>query len=136
MPTLPSQVKIPDDWLVEAGLIGFKPDQEMYRVKGEATAIPLTDIIPPQREPGHMKDAYGFDRARLVSILRGIVAGDAIQAVEVMPLAGAAEPEAAGPYRYRVYDGFHRFYASVAAGFTHLPCVISEAAYCGRDVQP
>ena len=27
------------------------------------------------------------------------------------------------PYRFRVHDGFHRFYASVAAGFEALPTV-------------
>lgn len=140
MPILPNQVKIPDDWLVEAGLIGFRPDREMYRVDGEATAIPLAEIMPPQRGPAHMLDACGFGRARMVKVLREIVAGDEIWPVLVdrLPAADEAGIPAAGttPYRYSVSHGYHRFYASIAAGFTHLPCVISEAADCSRDVQP
>jgi ParB-like chromosome segregation protein Spo0J len=29
-------------------------------------------------------------------------------------------------YRYVVYDGFHRYYASVAAGFPQLPVTVLE----------
>jgi hypothetical protein len=28
-----------------------------------------------------------------------------------------------GRFRYKVYNGMHRFYASIAVGFSHLPVV-------------
>ena len=31
---------------------------------------------------------------------------------------------ASGPYLYRLHHGAHRFYASVAAGFLHIPAII------------
>jgi hypothetical protein len=51
--------------------------------------------------------------------LQGFVAGDEIEPVEAIELPGREFCDA--PYRYRVCDGYHRFYASIAAGFAMLP---------------
>jgi len=48
--------------------------------------------------------------------------GAEIPPVPVVALPPADDP--AAPFAYRVCDGFHRFYASVAAGFEMLPVVI------------
>jgi hypothetical protein len=97
-----------------------------------STLIPLRDIEPPYRNSTAAKDWHGFDRARLISVLAGIATGTEIEPV---PLADMPQPAAPSdpslawtvlrsPFSYRVKDGFHRFYASVAAGFECLPAVI------------
>ena len=52
---------------------------------------------------------------RMVPILRGFRNGDVLPPIEV------DEPPNEIGRRFRVRDGFHRFYASVAVGFSHLP---------------
>jgi hypothetical protein len=82
--------------------------------------VPLTEIEPIVRSATHPMDFRGFDRVRLVRVLKGFVAGDDIAPAEAMELpifeicVGAA-------YHYRVCNGYHRFHASIAAGFNMLP---------------
>ena len=45
----------------------------------------------------------------------GFVAGDEIEAVPAMELP--LYEFCGAPYRYRACNGYHRFYASIAAGF-------------------
>jgi hypothetical protein len=68
------------------------------------------------------KDWRGFDQTRLIRVLKGFVAGDQIDPV---PLIALPIPELGHtPYRYRVLHGVHRFYSSIAVGFSHLPAEI------------
>jgi hypothetical protein len=123
MPNHPCDLEIPDDWLAEAGMDGLTPKMLAYRSTAGAGLIPLTQIEPPYRSPAVEKDWRGFDRVRMVSILRGFVAGVEIEPVPLLTLPAGTFLFPA-PYRYRVKDGFHRFYASVAAGFQCLPGAI------------
>jgi hypothetical protein len=126
MPNFPCEFEIPDDWLAEAGMREFKPYDSAYRWTAcslvpdvAVQLIPLAEVEPPRRLLTVPMDRRGFDRGRLVSILRGFVDGDAIEAV---PLFEPPQIEFAPvPYRYRVRNGYHRFYASIAAGFGSLP---------------
>jgi hypothetical protein len=68
------------------------------------------------------KDSKGFDRARLVCVLSGFAANDDLPPIPLAVLPGGDELTVA-PYTYRVRDGYHRFYASIAAGFEELPVV-------------
>jgi hypothetical protein len=121
-PLLPAEFEIPDDWLREAGMVGFIPSGSAYRSTAEATAAPLREIEPPFRFPECPKDWRGFDRARMIAVLTGIATGAEIAPVPLCELALEDFPPA--PFRYRLRDGLHRFYASVAAGFECLPAVI------------
>jgi hypothetical protein len=58
----------------------------------------------------------GFDRTRMVSILQGFVAGEAIPPIDVLILP-TLNDISGQPFKYRVLAGVHRFYASMAAGF-------------------
>jgi hypothetical protein len=122
-PCYPAEFEIPDDWWVEAGMPGFRPASASYLSSDPAAqVIRLRDIEPPFRFPEHAKDFQGFDRERLVRILSGFVAGAAIEPV---PLLALPEVEfQPWPFRYRPRDGFHRFYAAVAAGFGSLPGIV------------
>jgi hypothetical protein len=55
-------------------------------------------------------------------LLKGIVTGAEIEPVPLLELP--VFELAANPYRFRVRDGFHRFYASIVARFDCLPAVI------------
>jgi hypothetical protein len=118
MPKHPCDFEIPDAWIAEAGMDRFTPTASAYRSNAEAVLVRLVEIEPPHRVPECIKDARGFDHARLVSVLRGIALGEQIEAVPLCALPDNFPP---APYRYRVRDGFHRFYASIAAGFEYLP---------------
>ncbi len=124
MPNFPCYFEIPDDWLAETGLVGFTPSSEAYRSTAGAMLIPLRHIEPPFRSPGCPKDFRGFDRARLLSVLNGIAAGAEIEPV---PLLILPRPDySLAPFPYRVLDGFHRFYASIVAGFECVPAFPRE----------
>ena len=121
-PLLPAEFEIPDSWWIEAGMAAFRASAPGYRSSPEAALVLLRTVEPPFRNPGVLRDWRGFDRARMIRVLGGI-AGDAeMPPVPVVALLPTDDP--AGPFAWRVCDGFHRFYASVAAGFEMLPVVI------------
>jgi hypothetical protein len=59
--------------------------------------------------------------------LRGIVDSSNIEAVPLIQLP-PGDRLVIVQYRYRVRDGFHRFYASILAGFEFLPATIITLA--------
>jgi hypothetical protein len=119
MPHLPGEFEIPDEWIDDAGFRGFKPSAPAYRAPPGATLVPLTAVEPTVRFVTHPMDGHGFARARLIRVLMGFVAGDEIEAVPAMELP--LYEFCGAPYRYRACNGYHRFYASIAAGFSMLP---------------
>jgi hypothetical protein len=123
MPHYPGEFEIPDDWLSEAGMTDFKLAGVAYRSSNPAARlIPMTAIEPAPRLTSTPKDFRGFDRVRLVHLLKGFVAGNDIEPVPLFKLPVFAF--ASSPYRFRIQGGFHRFYGSIATGFSHLPSLI------------
>jgi hypothetical protein len=121
-PLLPAEFEIPDAWWTEAGMLTFRPLAPSYRSTPDAVALSLREIEPPFRNPEVIRDWRGFDRARMIRVLSGIATGAEMPPVPVAALPSTDDP--AGPFAWRVCDGFHRFYASVAAGFEMLPVMI------------
>jgi hypothetical protein len=123
MPNYPCEFEIPDSWLAEAGMIGFICSAPAYRSTAGAELVRLAEIEPPSRVTAVQKDWRGFDRSRMISVLRGIVEGAQIEPVPLFKPERMSEfvPH---PYNYLVRDGFHRFYASIVARFEYLPCLI------------
>ena len=122
MPHLPQEFDISDAWLKEAGVNGVWPATDSFKSSPGAALIPLTEIEPVARFKTTPKDGGGFDRDRLVKILRRIISEAEIDPVPVMKLPYL--DLSPSPYRYTVKDGFHRFYASIAARFSELPAII------------
>jgi hypothetical protein len=122
MPNFPCEFEIPDAWLAEAGATGFTPTTRAYRSSSDAVPVPLTDIEPPFRVLRAAKDWHGFDRDRFISVLKGIVTAAEIEPVPLLELPVYEF----GPttYRFRVRNGFHRFYASIVTGFECLAAVV------------
>lgn len=121
-PYFPVEFEIPDDWWYEAGMEGFTPSRVAFRSSAYATPTALRHIEPPFRWPEYPLDWRGFDRARFVAILSGIATDAEIEPVPVLGVPSTDFPPA--PFRFRICNGVHRFYASLAAGFECLPVVI------------
>jgi hypothetical protein len=122
MPNFPSEFEIPDNWLTEAGLVGFVPTTTAYHSSPDAVLVPLIVIEPPHRILAVAKDWRGFDRSRFISVLKGIVGAAEIEPVPLLELP--VFEFAPNTYRFRVRNGFHRFYASIVAGFECLSATI------------
>lgn len=76
--------------------------------------VALDQIVPPVRTSG----LPWFNDERLLRALQGMVAGETIPAV--LGQRRNDDPTT----RVQLVDGMHRFYASAALGFTHLPVAI------------
>jgi hypothetical protein len=107
MPHLPQEFDISDAWLKEAGFYGVWPATASFKSSPGAVLIPLTEIEPVARFKTTPKDGGGFDRDRLVKILRRIISEAEIDPVPVMELPYL--DLSPSPYRYTVKDGYHRF---------------------------
>ena len=77
--------------------------------------LPLEAIKPVHRI---LPNGTAFDRDRLVRILVGFKSDQALP--PVLTLKALSDS-----YRFHLCNGLHRFLASVAAGFTHIPAVIT-----------
>jgi len=80
--------------------------------------IAIAEIEPFTRTlnlQGFSRD--GFNQDRMISILSAFVTGAPLPPVEVTE-------NASGTSRYALYNGMHRFYASIAAGFSDLPVIV------------
>ena len=84
VPHFPSEFEIPDDWLQEAGIAGFKPMELSYRSIRAATRVPLMAIEPIPRLVA--LDHRGFSRERMVRLLKGFVDGHEIEPVPPIEL--------------------------------------------------
>ncbi len=104
---------MPDEWLLEAGIQAFIPTAESYKPQGERFAIvPLSSIRP-------LKRAKGFEEPRMIRILKAFKNYDCIPPVEVVRISEST-------YSYSLYDGYHRYWASIAVGFTKIPVTLWE----------
>lgn len=104
---------IPDEWWNEAGMLGFEPRTRAYP-SNSTSIVPISEIEPPARNVG----VPFFDRERMISVLREFAQGAVVFPIEVNELPSR------GQYRYRVYHGMHRFYASIRAGYKFIPVVV------------
>ena len=125
--THPAPFEIPDEVWTAAGAPGWRPAARCYVASAYRDAVtdnphdslalgcvPLVLIVPPLRAGG----APGFVDKRMLRALGGMVAGEPIPAVLGQRLSD--DPGAL----VQVVDGMHRFYASAALGFTHVPVAI------------
>jgi hypothetical protein len=122
IPVLPCEFELPDEWWREAGMVGFDPaGRPAYRSIDSGELVPLREIEPPYRKVTSLQDWYGFSMERMVKILQGIASGAVID--DLVQLTRLTADNAAC-YRFQVIDGYHRYFASVAAGFGFIPARI------------
>ncbi len=114
------QIELDDSWRAEAGMDGFVPKTRAYRVNDERVngqklyEIRIDEIKPVERNPGV---PIFRNKKDVIRILRGFAAGSTIPPIEIV-----FEPPNS-KYRYRLVDGTHRLYCSLAAGFSHIPAI-------------
>ena len=119
------EIVFDDEWLVAAEMTGYVPASKAYRIGGSLCEnasiqeICIEDIGPVHRGVGIFRDSSdGVSvRERLLKILRGFRSGDSIPPVKVV------ENRPGSAHRYKLTDGTHRLYCSIAVGFTHIPAV-------------
>jgi len=120
--------EIPDEWWLAAGMPGFLPRGAYYSHTGSderyaevsAEVVPLTSIRPVVRT--RPLDFGGFERDRQISVFKALVTGTAIPPIRAVAISG-------DQFGYDLHDGFHRYYASIAAKFTHIPIAAKEGYF-------
>jgi hypothetical protein len=118
-PRHPAEFEIPDEWWSEAGMPGFRPLGSAYN-SADGELVQLNDIEPPYRLKRASLTAHGFNRERVVSILKGFQAGALLPPIDLLRIPPTHDISG-DPFTFRVIDGFHRFYASIAVGFVFVP---------------
>jgi hypothetical protein len=111
---------VPDEWWSFTDMADFKPPSKYYpysHCKSETVEIiSLSDIEPLRRDPGTPL----FRKYRFVPVLFAFQSPwCALPPVEL-------HPSAQGQYGYRIHNGCHRYYASVAVGYTEIPAIVFE----------
>jgi hypothetical protein len=110
---------IPVKWLTEAGVQNFKPARHAFRCDSAHELIAVVDIEVPLRNSDYPLDANGFNHDRMVNILTGMRDDAFLPAICI-------EWANVGQRRYKVRCGVHRYHASLAMGFSHIPAEIVE----------
>lgn len=112
--------EIPDNWLTSTGADKFSPNLFAYRSSHDPNwptiVVPVQSVIPPKRNTG----IPNFDKTRMISLLDAIV-----RQTEVPPLE-VCERDAGLKAPLILLNGYHRFFASVALGFSMLPVSVRK----------
>ena len=117
-----SEFQVPVEWLIDAEIDEFVRQYDHYRpeVIPDLGLVPLASIQPMDlhlRQQSMLQSGRacfgGFDRQRMINVLRGIVEDILLPPIL---LKCAAQSE----FTFAIYDGTHRFYASIVAGFTRI----------------
>jgi hypothetical protein len=112
--------EIPDDWWTFTEMDKFVRTTDYYLYPPEHSGIQiksLAEIEPPTRSAG----IPPFRKYKLIPLLLAFQS-PAECVLPPIQVLGMDSP----PCRFKVYNGFHRYYASVAAGYTHIPVVVIE----------
>lgn len=109
---------IPDQWWEASGMQGYSPNAVHYRTTPAwPTVIAIRALEPPVRDGGVV---WFRDQETVVQILHAMRDGDELPPIMVWSREKTASA------RYKVRDGLHRFYLSVALGFTRIPIKIED----------
>jgi hypothetical protein len=101
---------VPAKLLAEFGLRPSGATVSSYRCNDpNSVLVPVGELIPPV-----LGVRRGLDPKRLHSVLAAIAGGTALAPLPVFREIGAP--------RATILDGAHRYYVSVAYGFTSVPC--------------
>ncbi len=113
------EFSIPDEWWIESGMNNFSQKEDHY-ISGsnnKVKIISIEEIKPPLRT----NNAFWFrNKESIVPVLKSIANREALDPITVW------SKEKTKTDRYIVKDGFHKFYASVAAGFSKIPININD----------
>ncbi len=130
IPSTDFNFAIPDDWWSFAEMQDFRPQAASYRLPIAAFSdhvdieiVQISEIAPPLER---VMTAPGLAKARIVPILL------ALRADREMPPVQIERIQHHG-YKFQLVHGFHRYCASIAAGFPAIPGVFHEISWCRPD---
>lgn len=110
---------IPEDWLAFCDVSSWTRGSDYYPYPSGETVeiVALADIEPPRRDAA----IAPFKKYKMCPVLFAFHSPEcALPPVVVVPLpTGEA-------FRYRLANGFHRFYASVYVGYPYIPAEVRE----------
>jgi hypothetical protein len=121
------RIELDDAWWAEAGMAGFVPLGRTFRpdlgaAEGQTVfEARIDEVAPLRRKPGvgiFNNNEEATARERVVRLLKVFRNGAAIPPVELV-----VDTSFKG-CRYKITHGSHRFYCSLAAGFSHVPAKI------------
>ena len=120
-PNAGKEFDIPDEWWEFSEMTFFQPNSGGFyycdHFKNNIQVVSLTEIEPPVRNEGIPL----LKKEKLVPILFAFrLQENPLPPVEVHRLTTPSL------YKFRIHNGYHRFYASVAVGYTMLPIVVVE----------
>ncbi|MDH1260369.1 hypothetical protein N5C62_22125 [Pseudomonas atacamensis] len=101
----------------ENGMAEFVPNHPHYefdRSDESVLLIPLTEIAPVIRSR-----VPRLDNARGISVLDGFQSGSQLPQIFVI-----ANTDPCSTHRYRLLDGYHRMYLSLAVGYLSIPAEV------------
>jgi hypothetical protein len=111
--------EIPDEWWTFVEIEGFAPAPNGFYPPNtsDCVLLDLAEVEPPSRNAG----VPLFKKEKFVPVLFAMRSEEStLPPIQVLPRT------LPGRYRFRVFNGFHRFYASAAVGFARLPAVILD----------
>jgi len=109
--------EIPDHWWEFAELPTFERASDSYLPKhGDGVDIvPLVDIRPFRRDVA----TGGFRKYKIMPILFGLKSAE-----PTLPPVHLFRSDASDEYPFQLQNGFHRFYASIAVGYSSVPAFV------------
>jgi hypothetical protein len=111
-------------WWTESGMDRFERRSQSYRFvpAADISLVAIEDIAPTKMEKRRHLGHGGFCPQRMTNILRAFASN-----IELPPIDVVDVERWHCPYKYIIgggeSGGVHRFYASVAAEFSHIPMV-------------
>ncbi len=113
------QFEIPKEWLDFCEFRQVSSECKFYfygHNRPDVEIVPLSEIEPPSRDFG----IAPFKKFKMVPVLMALMNPNG----ELPPVVvSQMDPDAM--YKYKLEDGFHRFYASALAGYILIPVVVS-----------
>ena len=110
---------VPDSWWLKAKMAEFEPRALHYRTddpKALSVSVGEVEPVSPERRE---RGVFIEGEEKVLKIFCGFVENSAILPVKIKTQSQGSV------YPYALYDGAHRFYCSVAAGFSHVPAVVT-----------
>jgi len=110
---------IPEEWLSFCDFERVSPGYRFYSYEQHpnALAVPLAEIEPPIRADG----VEPFKKYKMVPVLMAMMNPEGF-----LPPIVVAPTEHSSTYKYKVVNGFHRFYASAQRGYPQIPALLCD----------
>lgn len=110
--------EIADEWCVAGDLFRCELDSAHYRCATAGSQfVAITDIEPPLRD-GNL--VWFRDRESVVQLLKAMHGRQELPPIEIWSKLKKQSS------RYIVRDGLHRFYLSIAFGYTKIPVIFND----------